>query len=88
MTSNKNTVLKLLSHATDLSIVKELVASDATYVSLNYDNLDLTKIEPWCGTHTDAGPAAIHQTFVDVNRYWNVEEFEVCPALPRRFRRA
>ncbi|TKA63012.1 hypothetical protein B0A55_10429 [Friedmanniomyces simplex] len=58
-------VSKLLANSTNLDIVKELVAEDATYVSLNYNNPELTGIEPWCGTHNQAGPAAIHQTFVD-----------------------
>lgn len=34
------------------------------------------QIEPWCGEHLNAGPAAIHQTFVDVNRYWEVLSFD------------
>ena len=33
-------------------VVRELVAPDATYVSLNYDNPDLTKILPYAGSHT------------------------------------
>ena len=37
-------VSKLLSNTTNLDIVKELVAEDATYVSLNYDDPDLTAV--------------------------------------------
>ena len=37
-------VFKLLANTTDLSVVRELVAEDATYVSLNYHNPDLTAV--------------------------------------------
>ncbi|KAK0266552.1 hypothetical protein B0A54_13974 [Friedmanniomyces endolithicus] len=60
-----NIVSKLLANSTNLELVKELVAEDATYISLNYNKPELRGIEPWCGTHNEAGPAAIHQTFVD-----------------------
>ena len=36
-----------------------------------------TKIEPWCGTHLKSGPSAIHQTFVDVGRFWEVLDFGI-----------
>lgn len=68
---------KLLANTTNLEVVKQLVAEDATYVSLNYNNPILTKIEPWCGTHEKVGPQAIYQTFIDVGRYWSIEKFEV-----------
>lgn len=98
-------VTKLLANSTNLDIVKELVADDATYVSLNYDNPDLQavcphptylpfhpnqrltlhppppQIEPWCGTHPQAGPAAIYKTFVDVATYWEVLNFETYVAF-------
>jgi hypothetical protein len=35
---------KILTNATNLDIVTELVAEDATYVSLNYHNPDLTAV--------------------------------------------
>jgi hypothetical protein len=37
-------ILKLLSNATDLQVCEELIAEDATYVSLNYKNPDLTAV--------------------------------------------
>lgn len=37
-------VAKLLANASNLDVVKELVTDDATYVSLNYDNPDLTAV--------------------------------------------
>ena len=36
----------LLSNATNLDVVKQLVAEDATYVSLNYNNPDLAAVSP------------------------------------------
>ncbi|KAK1061839.1 hypothetical protein LTR12_006359 [Friedmanniomyces endolithicus] len=72
-----NIVSKVLTNSTNLELVKELVAEDATCISLNYNNPELKGIEPWCGTHNQAGPAAIHQTFVDVSRYWTIEKFDI-----------
>ena len=39
-------VAKLLANTTNLEIVQELVAEDATYVSLNYNNPDLQAVYP------------------------------------------
>ena len=41
---------QFLANTANPTIVKSLVAEDATYVSLNYDNPDLKKIMPWAGT--------------------------------------
>ena len=42
-------------------VVRELVAPDATYVSLNYDNPDLTKILPYAGSHKKGTkPSCLH----------------------------
>jgi uncharacterized protein len=74
--TNIKIVRELLRGATDPQIVYALVAPEATYVSLTYKNPELTKIMPWAGTHKGEGPAAVLKTFVDVNRYWTVIEFE------------
>ena len=74
--TNTEIVQELLNGATKTEVVNALVAADAIYVSLNYDNPDLKKVMPWAGTHKD-GKAAILKTFVDVNRYWTVVEFDV-----------
>lgn len=66
----------ILARPTDLAHVRSLVADDATYVSLNFDNPDLHRIMQWCGTHRNAGPLGIVQTFVDVDRYWEKLAFE------------
>ena len=43
---------------------KRLVAPDATYVSLNFNNPELKKIEPWTGTAK--GPSPYSSTFMRV----------------------
>jgi uncharacterized protein len=74
--ANIEIVEKLLRGATDPKIVNALVAPDATYVSLTYNNPELKTIMPWAGTHRGEGPGAVLKTFVDVNRYWTVVDFE------------
>lgn len=54
---------------------ERLVAPDATYVSLNFDNPELKKIEPWTGTAK--GPSAYSSTFMRVANYWKIEDFTV-----------
>lgn len=73
--TNVEIVQELLAGATDPAVVARLVADDATYVSLAFDNPDLARIWPWAGTHED-GKAAILKTFIDVHRYWTIEAFE------------
>jgi uncharacterized protein len=72
-TSAKEVVQTLLRSIKDPTIVKQLCASDVTYVSLNYTNPDLRKIMPWCGT--SHGPDAILKTFHDVANFWVVDSF-------------
>jgi ketosteroid isomerase-like protein len=55
--------------------VDRLVAEDATYISLNFDNGELKKILPWAGTAR--GRDAYANTFTGVARYWTVEDFQV-----------
>lgn len=52
-----------------------LVAPDATYVSLNFDNPELRRIMPWAGTRT--GPEALLDTYTRVKRFWHSEAFEI-----------
>src|SRR6516165_486841 len=63
----------ILENPKDLKNVRSFTAKDVTYVSLNYNNPDLKKIMPWCGT--SYGPEAIVKTFVDVGRFWKMESF-------------
>ena len=68
-------VQAILADPTNPDVVRALVAPDATYVSLNYDNPELKRIMPWAGTQT--GPDAISGTYARVGRYWQNEGFEV-----------
>ena len=54
---------------------RRLVAEDATYISLNFDNPELKRILPWTGTST--GPEAFINTFAGVAAYWTIEAFEI-----------
>jgi len=73
-------IKKLLGSTTDLEAVKQVVAPDATYISVAFDNPDLKKVLPWVGTHPQEGPEAIFNTFSGVARYWEIKDFE-----PRTF---
>ena len=73
--SNVDIVKAILDNPTDLASVRELVAPDATYVSLNFDNPELKKLMPWAGTQT--GPEAVVSTYSQVGRYWKNEGFEI-----------
>jgi uncharacterized protein len=53
--------------------VRHLCAQDVTDVSLNYNNPDLHKIMPWCGT--GQGVSAISKTFHDVSEFWSIHSF-------------
>jgi ketosteroid isomerase-like protein len=68
-----DTVVKLLQNLGDASIVRSLVHEDATYVSLNYDNPDLHKIMPWCGTNK--GVSAVINNLQMIYGCWDVLEF-------------
>lgn len=54
---------------------RRLVAEDATYVSLNFDNPELKRILPWTGTAQ--GREAYISTFIGVAKYWTIEEFQI-----------
>lgn len=74
--TNIEIVRELLAGATQSEVVERLVAPDAVYVSLTYDNPELKRLMPWAGTHAD-GRAAILKTFQDVNSFWTIEEFDI-----------
>lgn len=68
-------VSAILANPTDIEAVRALVAPDATYISLNFENADLKKVMPWCGTAH--GPEAIVETFERVRRFWQTLSFEI-----------
>jgi ketosteroid isomerase-like protein len=75
MTSQIEIVQRFLENTTNPDVVRELVAPDATYISLNYENRDLKQILPWTGT--SKGSQAFIDTFTRVFLYWENQNFEV-----------
>ncbi|SEB05160.1 nuclear transport factor 2 family protein [Rubrimonas cliftonensis] len=65
----------ILSNPTDLDFVKRYTTDEFTYVSLNYDNPELKQVMPWAGT--TKGTEGLVQTFIDVHRYWTVDNFQI-----------
>ncbi len=55
-----------------------LVSPAAVYISLNFDNPELKKIEPW--TEAAKGPAAYSSTFL-VAEFWKIEDFAITDKL-------
>jgi hypothetical protein len=68
-------VRRLLNEPTNPDVVHQLVAADSVYVSLNFEDRDLKRIMPWCGTGHGSG--ALLQTFTDVSRYWSINKFDI-----------
>ncbi len=69
----------VLADPTNEAAVTSMVAPDATYVALNFDNPALKKIMPWAGTST--GPQAVVDAFTGVSRFWDREGFEIRTTL-------
>ena len=70
-------VEKLLQNSLDPEAVRQLVAPDATYMSLTYENPELKKILPYCGVQPQGGPDAVLGVFGFVNKIWAMEAFEI-----------
>jgi len=76
MSTNLTAVLQeLLQNTTNLKVLNQLMTPDVTYVSLNFDNPELKKIEPWTGTHK--GPQALADVFGAIQRFWKTLDFKV-----------
>lgn len=58
---------------------EKLVAADATYVSLSFNNPELKQIEPWAGRAQ--GRKVYVDTFSNVGTYWNVDDFQISDML-------
>lgn len=54
---------------------KRLVAPDATYISLNFENPELKQIIPWVGTQK--GPEAYSSSITRVQQFGTLEDFKV-----------
>jgi hypothetical protein len=64
-----------LQNLVDPHVVERLVAPDATYVSLNTDNSELTQIMPWAGT--SRGPQAVLTNLGMMFTRWENQSFKV-----------
>jgi ketosteroid isomerase-like protein len=69
----------LLQNTTNLKVLRQLMTPDVTYVSLNFDNPELKKIEPWAGTHK--GPQELADVFVAIQRCWKTLDFKVTDTI-------
>lgn len=80
MANNLTAVLQeILQNTTNLEVLRRLTTPDVTYVSLNFDNPELKKIEPWAGTHI--GPQALPEVFGAIHRFWKTLDFKVTDAI-------
>jgi ketosteroid isomerase-like protein len=80
MSTNLSAVLQqLLQNTSNLKVLQQLMTPDATYVSLNFDNPELKKIEPWAGTHK--GPQALSDVFAAIQRFWTTLDFKVSDTI-------
>lgn len=66
---------RILSNPTDLAFVRRYTTDDFTYVSLNYESPELKRVLPWAGT--TEGTEGLVQTFINVSRYWTVDDFKI-----------
>ena len=80
MSTNLTAVLQdVLRNTTNLEVLRQLMTPDATYVSLNFDNPELKKIEPWAGTHK--GPESLPKVFAGIQSFWKTLEFKVTDTI-------
>jgi ketosteroid isomerase-like protein len=64
-----------LENLMDPDVVNRLVAPDATYVSLNTEDAELTRIMPWAGT--SQGPQAFLRSLGAMFTRWENQAFNV-----------
>jgi ketosteroid isomerase-like protein len=55
--------------------MERVIAHDAVYVSLNYENAELKKIMPWTGT--SHGRQAFVVNFANIYSQWTADEFTI-----------
>jgi len=67
-------VQKVLQNLSDADTVNALIAPDAVYVSLNFDNPELERILPWTGTNH--GAASFTEALGRMFTYWELVSFE------------
>ena len=73
----KDIVSRLLANTSNEDVMKELVAPDATYISLCFSNPPLHQIMAHAGSHPEEGAQAIISTFANVDKIWANEDFKI-----------
>ena len=73
--SAMDVVNRWLQNLVDPEVVHELIASDATYVSLNTEDVELKRIMPWTGT--SYGPEAFLYNMGTMFSRWENQAFNV-----------
>ena len=74
----KDVVAAFLANSSKDSVqnaAEKLVAEDAIYMSLSFENKELEAIEPWCGVRK--GRQIYIDTFSNVGTYWEVNDFQI-----------
>jgi ketosteroid isomerase-like protein len=66
---------KWMHNLLDPDVINSVVAPDATYVSLNTENPELTRIMPWAGT--SRGPQAFLANLSEMYTRWENQAFTV-----------
>ena len=80
MSTNLTAVLRqLLQNTTNLGVLRQMTTPDVTYVSLNFDDPELKKIEPWAGTHK--GPESLPKVFAGIQSFWKTLDFKVTDTI-------
>jgi ketosteroid isomerase-like protein len=80
MSTNLTAVLQqLLQNTSNLNVLQQLMTPDVTYVSLNFNNPELKKVEPWAGTHK--GPQELYDVFGAIQRCWKTLDFKVTDTI-------
>ena len=75
MSSPVEVVKHLLTNMANREEIYKIVAPDATYISLAYDNPQLKKIMPWAGEYPRSGPRQFWSTFSRVAERWTTLDF-------------
>jgi ketosteroid isomerase-like protein len=73
------TLQELLQNTSNPKVLQRLMTPDVTYISLNFDNPELKKVEPWTGTHK--GPKALSDVFAAIRRFWTTLDFKVTDTI-------
>lgn len=66
-------------NTTNLKVLRQLMTTAATYVSLNFDHPERKKVTPWAGT--DKGLQARPEVFAAIQRFRKTLDFKVTDTI-------